>query len=275
MNALTKTEADVVALVESPPTESLPPDSLLNFVAMAVRDPSVDVTKLEALLRMQREIVADDGRVQFNRAYSAAQAEMLPVTRDAKNDQTNSKYARLETIDAAIRPIYTAHGFAMSFDSEPLDTANVRIVCEVMHRDGHSKTFRLEGGLDMAGIKGNANKTPMHALGSSVSYLRRYLKCLIWDIALANEDNDGNRPSPRAANDDGRMSAAELKLLDDLMIQTGTGEGRFLAYHKLDYRSIQQVPASEFIRLKNALLLKVSMLAQRAALQTQNKDARS
>jgi hypothetical protein len=266
MNAITKEAANSnVALVESPLA-----DSLLNFVAMAVRDPSVDVTKLSALLREQRQIIADDARLKFQRAFAEAQAEMVPVTRDAVNDQTRSKYARLETIDAAIRPIYTRYGFAMSFDSEPIE-GGVRIVCEVTHRDGHAKTYRLESGLDTAGAKGNANKTPMHGLGSAVSYLRRYLKTMVWDLALSNEDNDGNR-TRHATNDDGELlSRAQLAELDDLMTRTQSSEGRFLAHHNLDFRSIQQVPASEFVRLKNSLLTKAHVLAQRAAAaKTQN-----
>jgi hypothetical protein len=106
-------------------------DSLLNFVARAVKDPTIDVAKLESLLRMQREIVADQARLEFNRAMSAVQSEMGPIVRDGTNDQTRSKYAKLETIDAKMRPIYTRHGFLLSFNSEPTEGSNIRIICEV------------------------------------------------------------------------------------------------------------------------------------------------
>lgn len=271
MNAIAPTSA--IVLAESPPPVLA--DSLLNFVASAMADPNTNVEKLEALLRIQREIVADDARLQFSRAMSLAQGEMQAVLRDAKNDQTNSKYARLETIDAAIRPVYVRHGFCLEFNSESIEGPNERIVCEVSHSAGHAKKFQLEAAPDTAGPQGKLNKTPLHGLGSTVSYLRRYLTCMVFNVVLANEDNDGNRSKPADAERvDGRMTEAELKILDDLMVQTRTGEGRFLAYHKLEYRSIQQVPATEFVRLKNSLLSKVSTLAQRAALQTQNGDAR-
>jgi hypothetical protein len=253
----------------TPSAESEPlAGSLLNFVATAVRDPSIDVTKLEALLRMQREIVADDARLQFNRAMSAAQGEMHPVVRDATNDQTKSRYARLETIDALIRPIYTRHGFCLEFNSEPVDGPNERIVCEVSHIAGHTKRRQLDAAPDTAGPKGLPNKTPLHGLGSTVSYLRRYLTCMIFNIVLANDDNDGNRHQQQRTPD-GRITEMEVEELWDLMTRTGTQEGRFLAVMLPGLRSITQAPAADFPRLKNALLTKANVLQQRAALSQQ------
>jgi hypothetical protein len=254
---------------------SLDGTSLLNFVAMAVKDSAIDVTKLEVLLRMQREILADDAKLQFNRAMSAAQGEMQPVLRDAKNDQTNSKYARLETIDAAMRPVYTRHGFSLSFNSEPIDGPNVRIACEVAHMAGHSKTYHLEAALDTAGPQGKANKTPLHGLGSSVSYLRRYLTCMIFHIVLMNEDNDGNRLRP----DTGLITHAQRMDLKGLMRETHTLEAKFLSvmFPTLALREIEEAPAVDFARLKNALISKRTILAKRAAAaaQAQNEGARA
>lgn len=279
MNALTSIAP---ALAETrPAVESQPlAGSLLNFVAMAMADPNTNIEKLESLLRIQREIVADDARLQFNRAMSQAQGEMQPVVRDATNSQTNSKYARLETIDVAIRPIYTRHGFLLSFNSEPIEGPNERIVCEVSHTAGHTKRYQLEAGLDTAGARGNANKTPLHGLASTVSYLRRYLTTMVFNVVLANEDNDGNRSLPTASSD-GRLSPREVEHLELLMRQTQTLEGKFLERMLPGLRSITQAPASDFPRLKNALRLKASILEQRAtaaraaaARQAPNGDGR-
>jgi hypothetical protein len=146
------------------------PDTWLNFLAHAVRDPSIQIDKLEALRRMQREDIAEQARLCFVQARRAAQSEMLPILRSEKNTSTNSKYAPLEAIDAVIRPIYTKHGFSMDFDSEPLE-GGVRVICEVSHDAGHTLIRRLEGALDNAGPQGKANKTPIQALVSSTTYL--------------------------------------------------------------------------------------------------------
>lgn len=267
MNALTKTEpANTNEPVESTPLAG----SLLNFVAAAMKDPSINVDKLQMLLSMQREIVADDARLQFNRAMSQAQGEMQPVLRDAANDQTRSKYARLETIDAAVRPIYTRHGFCLEFNSEAIDGPNERIVCEVSHAAGHSKRFQLEAAPDTAGPQGKANKTPLHGLGSTVSYLRRYLLCMIFNVALANDDNDGNRRQ----RDDGEVSSRgktdELyALLAECSAEpkaVAANERAFLAKMGLsELRSMADARVGDFARLKNALLTKRNIMAERAA----------
>jgi hypothetical protein len=219
---------------------------------------------------MQREIIADDARLQFNRAMSAAQGEMHPVVRDATNDQTKSRYARLETIDALIRPIYTRHGFCLEFNSEPVDGPNERIVCEVSHAAGYTKRRQLEAAPDIAGPKGMPNKTALHGLGSTVSYLRRYLTCMIFNIVLANDDNDGNRQQHQQQRvNDGRITEAQADELWDLMTRTGTQEGRFLSVMLPGLRSITQAPAADFPRLKNALLTKLNVIVQRAALAQQ------
>jgi hypothetical protein len=251
--------------------------SLLNFVALAVRDPDIKIDKLEALLRMQREIIADDARLQFHRAMSAVQGEMQPVLRDATNTQTNSRYARLETIDAVMRPIYSRHGFSLSFNSEPVEGANIRIACEVAHSAGHSKMYHLEAALDTAGPQGKLNKTPLHGLGSSVSYLRRYLTCMIFHVVLANEDNDGNRQRNDTPDTPGFLTHSQCMDLKALMRETHTIEARFLAAMCPAAKVIAEAPATDFPRLKNALLTKLGVLRQRAAAatQAQNREART
>jgi len=169
-----------------------PADQLLAVIAAAARDPQVDVQKMAQLLDMAERIKRMEQETVFNRAMKAAQDEIKPVVRDAENSHTRSRYARLETIDERIRPIYTKHGFSLSFNSaEPREKGAVRVLCDVRHEAGHTKTYELEGALDLTGAKGSSNKTSIQGLGSSVSYLRRYLTLMIFNVTLKNEDNDG------------------------------------------------------------------------------------
>lgn len=258
MNALTRWlgRAPVAATVVAPVYE---PDSLLNFVAMAVRDPATDVAKLETLLRMQREIVADEARLAFNRAMSLVQSEMQPVVRDAENSETKSRYARLETIDAVIRPIYSRHGFSLSFNELPAERPGIKIACDVAHSGGHSAAYSLEAVLDVAGPKGGINKTPLHGLGSAVSYLQRYLTRMIFNVVLRNEDNDGNWRGSTI-----RLTAAQCDELNALMRETFTLEAKFLAAMCPGLTAIEEAPGADFLRLRNALRTKREALTQRA-----------
>jgi hypothetical protein len=182
------------------PSGELAQQQPVNFLGqLLAAAQTADVATARELLGMAKEIQALEAEKAFNVSMRAAQAEIKPVVRDAENSHTRSRYALLETIDTRIRPIYTGRGFSLSFNSgAPRGEGTVRILCDVRHDAGHTKTYELEGGLDMAGARGASNKTTIQALGSSVSYLRRYLTCMIFNVTLANEDNDGagNRSLP-------------------------------------------------------------------------------
>jgi hypothetical protein len=265
MNALTKTEADtnVVALVEPPLS-----DSLLNFVAMAVRDPSVDVTKLEALLRMQREIVAADGRVQFYRALGEFAREVPQIPKLAKTDKY--KHARREDMDDIIRPLLTKHGLVLSFRPVSSSLEAITVEGELVHTaTGHAKTAQFTLPPDFGPGRNN-----LQAFGSSKAYAERYLTEMLCGLVRCDEDNDGNR---RAANDDGRITEGQVEELHDLMTRGRIREGTVLEKMAPGLRSISQLPAKDYPRIKNALLSRLTVLDEREAFaaRTQNRDARS
>ncbi len=172
----------------------------LNMIERLASNPRADVKKLESLLEMRERNRAIEARLQFNKAMRDCQAEIMPVVRDAENAHTKSRYAKLEKIDKMIRPIYTKHGFSLTFNSKSLDNKQVRVFCTCMHDDGHFQEYELDGALDTAGSKGNSNKTDLQGLGSTVSYLRRYLTCMIFNVVLTNEDDDGGKPPEKGAD---------------------------------------------------------------------------
>lgn len=176
------------------PTEPQP-DSMMSMIERAARDPAVDIDKLERLFALRERMVAADKKTAYNAAMAIVQSKIKPVYRDAMNQSTSSAYARLETISDAITPIYTAEGFSLSFDTGDSPKADhIRIICEVMHSAGHTAEKHFDLALDNVGIKGNPNKTAVQASGSTISYGRRYLKLMVFDVVLTNEDNDGNDP---------------------------------------------------------------------------------
>jgi hypothetical protein len=238
-------------------------DTLLAMIGQGMTSPDIGVEKFKAAMQMY-------ALIQFNSAMSVVQSEIEPVLRDAVNMQTNSRYARLETLIEAIRPIYTRHGFSLEFDSEPVEGEKVRIVCEVSHVGGHSKKYHLDAGLDTVGMQGKANKTALHGLGSTVSYLRRYLLCMIFNVALRGEDNDGNR-EPDTGEVISRPQLAELRaLLADCSADpkaARANERNFLGKMGLDQlRSLADARPGQFAGLRTALMTKrANVLARRAA----------
>ena len=166
----------------------------------------------------------------FAAAMVAAQAEMPQVVRNAKNTQTNSLYAKYETISEAIQPIITKHGFACMFSEGKADQPNhIRTLCDVVHEAGHTKQFYADIPFDNVGMKGNANKTNTHAYGSTKSYGKRYLKCEIFDVAVKNQDDDG-----QAAGDGAVISVEQRDTLLALINETGTDVVKFCEWAKVE-----------------------------------------
>ncbi len=170
---------------------------MIQMIQRCAADPAVDVDKMERMMAMHERIVDRSAAAAFNAAMVRAQGRIKPVVRDQLNTHTNSYYANLEAIDRKATPIYTDEGLALSFGTEDSPLAgHVRVVCDVMHELGHVKRYRADLPLDGAGARGNANKTGVQAHGSTYSYARRYLTVMIFNVALVNEDNDGNDADP-------------------------------------------------------------------------------
>jgi hypothetical protein len=166
---------------------------LLAAIGEAAMNPAVDVGKMQQLLDMHRQMQAHQAEQEFARAMNAAQGEMTRVSVDATNDHTGSSYVTYGKLDSVLRPIYVKHGFSLSFDTqESEDKATVRCLCYVSHTAGHTRTYRAYVPSDGKGPGGKPMMTSTHAFGSGTSYGMRYLIKMIFNVAVGEQDNDGN-----------------------------------------------------------------------------------
>lgn len=166
---------------------------LLTVISQAARDPSVDINKLERLMAMHKDITARDAERAFNEAMNACQRELSQVAPDANNPQTKSKYATYAKLDSVLRPVYTKHGFALSFGEGACEKPEVvRVTCIVSHIGGHSREYHRDMPADGKGAKGGDVMTKTHAAGAAGSYGARYLLKGIFNVAIGEYDDDGN-----------------------------------------------------------------------------------
>lgn len=173
--------------------------SLMDVIARAASDPSVDIDKMERLIALQQQVSAREAELAFNQAMNAAQAEMRPISANASNPQTKSRYATFDKLDRVLRPIYNKHGFSLSFDEgDSPKPEHVRVLCYCAHNAGHTRTYHRDMPADGKGAKGGDVMTKTHAAGAAGSYGARYLLKGIWNVAVGAEDDDGNLgPAPR------------------------------------------------------------------------------
>jgi hypothetical protein len=193
MNAVVKT-----------PDQVSEANALIQVIERAASNPEIDVEKMERLLAMQERIMTQNAKMAFNEAMRFAQTEMPKIKRNRENKETHSKYADLEAVTDAAVPIYTRHGFSLSYGTADCPIpGHYRVTGLCAHVGGYERTYQADVPIDNTGPKGTQNKTMTHGFGSTMSYGRRYLICLIFNITLTNEDTDGNRPGTRPTVPDG------------------------------------------------------------------------
>lgn len=230
-------------VIETPKPVPVPalvgePNPVLAMIERAARDPSVDVTKMRELLALAKEQRDEDSRIAFDDAMTAAQGEMRAIAADATNPQTKSKYASFLALDRVMRPIYTRHDFALSFNTADGAPENyVRVVCDVS-RKGHSRRYQADMPADGKGAKGGDVMTKTHAVGAAMTYGQRYLLKMIFNIAIGDDD-DGNAPGAGE-----KISAADAQNLRDMIRAAGANEARFLKWARVT--KIEDIPAEVY-----------------------------
>lgn len=231
-------------LKEIGPVSHLPVQSetaaVMSMIERAARDPAVDIDKLQQLMTMRERIEARTAEADFDKALTAAQAGMGRVRTDSNNPQTRSRYASYGALDAAMRPVYTANGFALSFNTENPAPEIVRVICRVSHQNGHSRTYQIDMPADGKGAKGGDVMTKTHATGSAVSYGMRYLLKMIFNIAVSDKDDDGNAATHSGAT----INPEQIGTLTELIESVRADKARFLRFFKIE--QLAELPSKRF-----------------------------
>lgn len=203
MNELTPTQT------ATPQVQTQSMDMASQIVAMA-SNPDFDVAKLEKLMELQERVANQQSVIAFNQDFATMQSELPSVARSKKGQ--NSKYATLEDIITSTRSILQKYGFATSFETDTQLGANkqdsfVKVTAVLVHRLGHSTKTSLLVPFDFSG---NKSSNYAQAMGSAVSYGKRYALCALLNIAT-HDDDDGV-----ASSQDNKVTTAQKQHLQAL-----------------------------------------------------------
>jgi len=163
---------------------------LVSVVERLAANPNVDIGKLEKIIELQERILRRDAEAAFNAEFSIMQPLIPVVIERGRTDK--GTYAELEDIVEAVRPILGRYGFALSHTTEWPEPGMVRVIGILTHRDGHQRRSEFIAVADTSG-----SKNAIQALGSTVSYGRRYTTKDLLCIVTRREDDDGRGSSPR------------------------------------------------------------------------------
>ncbi|QFT55608.1 ERF family protein [Microbulbifer sp. THAF38] len=230
----------VMAKPETPPATVPAPSEVAQVLAVIERvaaNPEADIDKLERLLDMQERVMSRNAEQAFNAALAQMQSELPTVAETAKGH--NTMYAPLEKINEAVRPALQKHGFAVTFRTKQHSNA-VEITAVLSHREGHHQETSLILPLDTSG-----SKNAVQAIGSTVSYGKRYALCALLNISTG-EDTDGAPP----ANMNG-VAPNQIQQLRNAIQMAGISEQQFCA--SAGIADINQLEASRFSRAMSHL----------------------
>lgn len=172
--------------------------------------------------------MADQRRVEFFAAMGRLTDKLPPIVK--RGQSHHGAYARLEDIDREIRPLLAGEGFSLSFDSVPAE-GKVRVSCTLRHAAGHSETKTIDLPLDTSGSKNGAQ-----SVISTVSYGRRALTKMFFNLVEAGEDTDGNDP--------GTISDDEEKTLISMLEESKANRAKFLEYMKVE--KVSDIPSRDY-----------------------------
>ena len=217
------------------------PMDFLSILAQAAVDPRMDVAKMERLLDMHRVVTQEQRRVAFAAAMARLQGALPQIRKDGRivvQGTERSRYARLEDIDTAIRPLLAAEGFSVAFDTET-QGSGLLMTCKISHAEGHTETRSLFLPLDTQGAKSS-----VQGVGSTVSYGRRYLLKMLLGIVERGEDDDGNGGSQP-------ITEAQAADMTALIEEVKADLGKFLVF--MGVGAVKDILARDHKKAINAL----------------------
>lgn len=134
---------------------------------------------------------------QLNELFAAlakAQMEMTNASKNVDNAYLKSKYADLSSVMDAARPYLAKNGLAV-LQRMIVKEGDLYLQSILGHSSGQyiESTVRVDVKEAPAGAKTNY----YHALGSGLSYLRRYQYAALVGVAVGTEDTDGNDAVPQ------------------------------------------------------------------------------
>lgn len=223
----------------------------LTFSQRVALDPTVDIERLRAIIDMEQSSQDRAAEKEFESAFVQMQSR-LPAVAKRGEGQSKTAFAKLEDIQAAVRPVLIEHGFGFRFKVTDQESA-LDVTCILSHTNGHKDTDTIRLPYDAGGQKNNTQ-----ARGSSVSYGKRYTLCNILGIQLGGEDNDGGKPLSGDT-----LTEHQVKAIRDKLETLGRGEDMFLQWagqNGLGATELEAIAIENFDRLIGQLdhWLKVS-----------------
>ena len=148
---------------------------------------------VDRILQQMREQRDYEDRLAFQAALRRIQDELKPIAKRGDNPDTRSKFATAEDIDREIQHLLQKEEMTLSFVPRISDKPDEVLMVGILSLGAYSKEYPLPMPADGKGAKGGGVMSRTHATGSAITYGKRYLKNMIFDLRFKEHDDDGNQ----------------------------------------------------------------------------------
>jgi len=215
---------------------------MLQVVAKAASNPEVDADKMQKLLDVQERLMAKQAEMNFNQALTTLEGEMPRVVKTGQiviKGRLQSKYGKYEDLDRIIRPIMRKYGLSLRFNSRQ-DEKGLTMKGILAHRDGHSESAEVWLPYDRSG-----NKNETQAVGSTISYGKRYLAGMLLDVVFEGEDDDAQSAGGEKISED------EARDLGLMLKEVKADKARFCKF--MDVENLSDIPRKDLEKATKAI----------------------
>lgn len=255
--AVRETDGALVAPGGEPGSEAA---MLMGIIASAASNPAMNVDTMRELMAMHRQATADAAERAFNQAMTRLASKMPTVQKngviafeDKKGNLQRRSHARYEDIDDAIRPHLIEEGMLITFTTK-YGNDGLTVFGTLAHKDGHSRTAEMRLPVDASGAK-----NPLQGMGSSLSYGKRYLVCMLLNIITVGQDDDGTAGGTKFVTEEQTLE------LQSTALAAEREESRFLEMYTTEAKSWEEVKEADFVRLMRLLTSAKRQVEQRKA----------
>jgi hypothetical protein len=215
-----------------PASASDRPSTVLALIERVALDPRADVEKLDRMMAFYERLKAEEAELVYNAAKGRILKKLAGIKivknrsvlcevekgKPQKGTYEAFKYAPLEEIDKHLRPLLAEEDMDLSYSDEPQEGGGIVIRGRLKHLPGgHYEDSFMPAPPDTSG-----GKSSVQAVGSTNSFLRRYVACNIFNIVVVGDDDDGTG---------GTIDEAQTKRILDLIERAKVGP-KFLKYMK-------------------------------------------
>ena len=189
---------------------------------------NIDIEKFEKLISLAQMLEREKAKRDFYEALSNFQGEVPPIKKLSRADMGYGKpkynYAEFGEIVTTIQEPLKRHGLSYHFEigneqpivvkgekGEDIIVEYISVTCTVAHKSGYEKNTTMSVQKDAG-----AGKSNVQAVGSTITYLKRYTLLALLGIGTADPDDDAvstipNNQKYKDRKEDKSVLLAEIK----------------------------------------------------------------